>query len=155
TLPRARGGRLRRPRWQGGRSSREEREQEVVGGQVLERVEALARGAGVVELRVERRERLPQGEVARGPGRRPGEVPREEPVHGPLADSRQRDEPRAHLVVRERGEPVQVEVAPGEPDGIRGLTAREAEGDELVRLGRRERLAARERVCVDGALAEA
>ena len=58
-----------------------------MGGQILERVEALAR-LPHVETTIEIRHRLAQREVAPRPRVRPGEVAREEPVGRPLADAR-------------------------------------------------------------------
>ena len=83
--------------------------QQVVGGQVLERVEARAE-LGHLDT-VEIVGRLAEREVAGGPRARPREVAREEPLGGPRAEAAQRGDPRAHLVVVERGEPVEVEVA--------------------------------------------
>ena len=68
--------------------------EQVVGRQVLERVEALADrphllGRQVAALTIESRRCLPQAEVASGPGPRPRRGGGREPVGGPLADPRQ------------------------------------------------------------------
>ena len=66
---------------------------------------------------------------------RPREVAGEEPVRRPFPEPAQRDEPRGHLLVGQRGELVQVEVAAREPDDVLRLAGREADADQLV-LGR-------------------
>jgi peptidoglycan/LPS O-acetylase OafA/YrhL len=61
------------------------RQQQVVGGEVLVGVEACARRVDV-EPTEQNGDRLPQRQVARGPGMRPGEVTGEEPLGRPLAE---------------------------------------------------------------------
>ncbi len=82
-------------------------------------------------------------------------MPGEEPVRRPLADSGQCGQRTLHLVVGERLETGEVEVAPGEADGVVGLPAREADLEELVRLSERDPVAGRKRVGVLGADSEA
>ena len=76
------------------------------------------------------------------------EVAREEPVGRPLAEAAERDEPGGHLLVRQRRELVEIEVAPRQPDHVLRLPVREADREQLVlgRLG--NPLAGRERVRV-------
>ena len=117
-------------------ATREAREQ-VVRAQVLERGEALAQGAHLVDRQgpafaVEAGDRLPDSEVARRPGPGPREVAGEEPVGSPLADSRQRSQRVLDLVVGQSSEAAEVEIAAREADGVFGLAAREAEGCQLV-----------------------
>src|SRR6185437_5626726 len=84
-------------------------EQEVVGGEILERVEARARLPDI-EATIEIRHRLAERQVAPRPRVRSREVPREKPLGRPLAEPAQRDDPRAHLVVRQVAERVEVEI---------------------------------------------
>ena len=79
----------------------------------------------------------------------------EEPVRRPLADPGQRGEGRLDLVVGQERERAQVEVAARQPGRVLGLPMREAEREELVRLGRGQPLARREGVRVLGTDAEA
>src|SRR5581483_9960225 len=103
TPPRARAGRARRPRSPGGSPSGPDHPQageQVMSGEVLEGIEALADLAHV-DLTIEGGHRLAQAEVAPGPGTRPREVAGEEPVRRPLAEAALRDDLRAHLLVGE------------------------------------------------------
>src|SRR5205085_1929132 len=84
------------PSWRGGssysRPAQVETGEEVVRGQVLERGEAGAEHAHLLDrgqraVTIERGYGLAQSEVARGPGVRPGEVAGEEPVGRPFAES--------------------------------------------------------------------
>ena len=79
----------------------------------------------------------------------------EKPVGRPLADPGQRGQCCFDLVVGQKRERIQVEVAAREAGRVLGLTMGEAERMELVRLGRGQPLARRERVGVVGADAEA
>src|SRR3954469_1213959 len=112
-------------------------EQQVVGGEILERVEALARLLDV-EATIEIRHRLAEGEVTPRPGVRPGEVPAEEPLRRPLAETPDGDDPRPHLVVGQVAQRLEIEVAAGEPEHVLLLAPREAERHEisLAELGR-------------------
>ena len=78
--------------------------EEVVGAQVLEWVEAGRESTNVGHVTIERGHRLPQSQVAGGPGVRPREVAGEEPVRRPLAEPAERDEPGGHLLVGQRCE---------------------------------------------------
>src|SRR5437868_14813649 len=113
------------------------REQQVVSGQVLEWLEAVARFLGL-EPTIEIGDRPAQGEIAPRPGVRTGEVPREEPVGRPLAEPADGDNACLHLRVGQRGERVQVDPGARQPDRVLRLAAREAERDELglARLGK-------------------
>jgi hypothetical protein len=79
----------------------------------------------------------------------------EKPVGRPLADPRQRSQCRFDFFVRQQRDRVQVEVAARQAGRVLGLAMREAEREELVRLGRSQPFARRERVGVLGADAEA
>src|SRR5436190_14080133 len=127
--------------------------EEVVGGEVLKWVEAGADCADVGIWTIERRDRLPQSEVAPRPRPRTCEMAREVPVGGPFTDAALRHELRLHLVVRQQRERVEVELAPREREDVLGLAAREADGYELGVSGERNALARRERVrlCREGA----
>src|SRR5262245_4416508 len=97
--------------------------EEVVRGQVLERVETVADCTDVVRrerpaVAVETLDRLADAEVARGPGSRAREVPRQEPVGGPLADPGQFCERRLDLLVGKEREACEVEVAACETDHV-------------------------------------
>ena len=70
---------------------------------------------------------------------------REEPVGRPLAEAAQRDEPRLHLVVRQRRECGEIELRAGEPDDVLRLAPREADRKELVLARARDPLAGRKR----------
>src|SRR5437773_2691318 len=83
-------------------------------------------------LGVQRRDRLAQREVARGPRVRTCEMPREEPLSRPVADAAQRGEARRRLVIGERRERTEVDVGLCEPDDVLGLPPREAEREQLV-----------------------
>src|ERR1700746_2975441 len=80
----------------------------------------------------QRRNRLPERQVAGRPGVRAREMAGKKPFRRPDADAAERDESRAHLVVGERCERVQVDVGTGEADDVLGLPPRETEGDELL-----------------------
>src|SRR5262249_14447992 len=87
-----------------GRPDEVETGQQVVRGQVLERGKAVAEHAHLLDreqraVTIERRDRLAQTEVARRPGLRPGEMAREVPVGGPLAEAANGHERRFDLVV--------------------------------------------------------
>src|SRR6188508_715338 len=127
--------------------------EQVVRRQVAEAGETIARGPRVL-LAVEVKDGLAQAEVARGPRVRPREVAGEEPVSGPLSDPGQRREGGLHLVVRKGGETDEVEIAPRNPDRVVGLPAREAERDDLHRLGERDALSGREGIGGPGLRAE-
>ena len=135
--------------------------EEVVRGQVLERVEALAErahlvGRQVAAFAVEARDRLAHAEVARRPGAGPREVAGEEPVGRPLADPRQRGQRGLDLVVGQaaRARPRSRSLR-ARPIDVLGLAAREAERDSSSGSARGQPLARRERVGVLGADAEA
>src|SRR5919108_729929 len=112
--------------------------EEVVGGQVLEGIEAFAECPYVVEVGEEGRDRLSQAEVAGGPRTRPREMGGEEPVRRPLADPRQCDEALLDLCVVEQAQSVEIDLRAGERDDILSFTAREPEGEDLVRIRERE-----------------
>src|SRR5918999_5590029 len=76
------------------------------------------------------------------------------PARGPLADPGQGHEPGLHLLVRERREAAEVEIAAGEADRVLGLAAREADRHELGRLCVSDPLPPREGVGVPDGLAE-
>ena len=117
-----------------------------MGGQVLERVEALGEGTKVGHVTIERSDCLPQSQVARRPGVRPRKVAGEKPVGRPLAEPADRDEPRRYLLVWKPGERVEIEVAAREADDVLRLAGREADADQLL-LGRlRDPFACRESV---------
>ena len=59
--------------------------------QVLERLEPLAEGTHVAGLRVERGHSLSNAEIPCGPGARPRQMARKEPVGRPLAQAADRD----------------------------------------------------------------
>ena len=108
--------------------------------EVLERVEPRPERAHVRDrqrraFEVERRHRLDEGEVAGGPRPWAGEVAREEPVRGPLADTAQRDEPSLDLLVVQHAQRRVVDVRAREADDVLRLAPREAERQELLRLG--------------------
>src|SRR6266576_6731994 len=106
-----------------------------MGGEVLERVEALARLPNI-ESTIKIGDRLAQGQVSPRPCVRAGQVTREKPVGTPLAEPAQLDEARLHLVVGELRERAEVEVGAREPNDVLRLAAREAERDELLLGGR-------------------
>src|SRR5262249_23475942 len=88
TPPRARGACRGRGSLPGGSSRDAHRDQERLGGQVLERVEAVAErahlgGGQVTPLTIEPGDGLAQAEVAGRPGAWPSEVAGEVPVRGP------------------------------------------------------------------------
>src|SRR5213076_2936513 len=85
--------------------------EEVVGGEVLEWIETRADRTNVGVGTIERGDRLPQSQVARGPRARAGQVARKEPVRRPLAEAALGDEPRLHVVVRQQRERVEIEIA--------------------------------------------
>src|SRR6266545_7513811 len=154
--PRARGGSVRRLPWRGERSRADDPQagEEVVSHEVLERLEAVADRAHI-DLTIEGAHRPAQADVAGRPGARSRQVAREEPVGSPLAEAAQRGQLRLDLLVRQRGQTLEVEVGTGEADQVLGFATREADGDDLV-LGRpRDPLAGRKRVGVLGTLAEA
>ena len=133
--------------WRNPTQPREERvrcQVRVLAEALPSRARLLDRGGPSVQ--VERRHGLPEGEVARRPGARPPEVAGEEPVRRPLADAGQGGELGLDLVVRERGERVEVDRGAGDRDGVLRLPRREAEGAEVVRARGGEALAGRERV---------
>ena len=76
-----------------------------MGAQVLERMEAGARSCERPARHHRTRPPPCAAQVAGRPGVRAREVAGEEPVGRPLAEAAQRDEPRLHLVVGQRGEP--------------------------------------------------
>ena len=149
--------RLPRPRlWQGGRSRHREAGQEVVGGEILERVEA--RSELVHVGTVEEIDRLPQREVAGGPGAsgaRGGARGTTRPSTAPIP--RQGDEAGAHLVVGELVRARRGRVGErASPITYSAFLAREAQRDELrARCGLRDPLARRERPGATGRVAEA
>ena len=103
---------------------------EVLGGEVLERIEAAAER---VHIRtVEEMGRLAQDEVAGGPRTRTGEVAGEEPLGRPGAEAAYRRQASTHLIVGGVRERAEVEVGPSEPDDVLGLAPRVAKRDELV-----------------------
>src|SRR5206468_4654361 len=100
--------------------------QQVVGTQVLERLEALPEGADVAGVRVEQLDGLAQPEVAGGPRARPGKMPRQVPVGRPLAQAANGGETGLHLVVGKLREPVVVEPGRCNPDHVLSLAPGEA-----------------------------
>ena len=127
--------------------------QEVVRRQVLERMELRAELVHVDTVEIERR--LAEHEVAGRPGVRPGEVAREEPLGGPRAEAALRGDRRAHLVVGQQRERVEVDVAPRERDRVLRLAVGEADGEELVLARGGDPRAGRERPGFPDPLAEA
>src|SRR5581483_1211350 len=103
---------------------------------------------------VERGNRLSQRQVAGRPCMRAAEVAPEKPFRRPLADPAQRDEARAHLLVGERREPVQVDPVAGEADDVRRLRPGETERDELLLTHGCKRLSRGERPGLSHARAE-
>jgi hypothetical protein len=92
-------------------------------GQIFERREPLAHATDLLDRErtpgsVERGDGLPHAEVAGRPRVRPGEVAREEPVGCPTAEPADRGQGRDHLVVFERGQPVEIEVAVRELEDV-------------------------------------
>src|SRR5689334_11160688 len=74
--------------------------EEVMRSEVLERLEALAQSAHVRGVRIEEGRGFANGEIARRPRTRSGEVAREEPIRSPLAETANRHEPSLDLLVR-------------------------------------------------------
>ena len=101
-----------------------------MSGQVLERMQSRTEigHSDTVEILG----RLAERQVACGPGMRPGEVAREEPLGGPRAEAAHLRDPRAHVVVVERRQAGEVEVAAREADRVLGLAPREPDLDQLL-----------------------
>src|SRR5262249_46167437 len=132
TLPRAHTRARGRLQSLGGSSLVTQGSEEVVGAEVLKRLEAGARRADVRDLRVERRHSLPQAEVTGRPSLRPGEVTRQEPVRTPFADPAQRGKPLLDLLVGQVLELGEVEIGTRDSKDVLGLTTREADCRQLV-----------------------
>src|ERR1051325_753126 len=109
--------------------------EEVMRGEVLERLEALPQSAHVPGVRIEEGRGFANGEIARRPRARSREVAREEPIRRPLAAPANRHKPSPDLLVRKLREGRVVDLLRGDPDDVLGLAPREAEPDELVRIG--------------------
>src|SRR4029453_2447425 len=95
-----------------------------------------------------------QAQVACGPGIRTGEVPGEEPVCRPLADSGQRGEPGLDLPVWKRSQALEVEVGAGEVADVLCLAPREPQRQKFLRPRESHPFAPGEGVRVLEALAE-
>src|SRR3954466_14224643 len=97
-----------------------------MSGEVLERVEALARLADV-KATIEARHRLAEREVAPRPRIRASEVPGEEPFGRPFAEPAQGDDPSADLVVVQLAQRTEVDVAAREPEHVLLFSPQKAE----------------------------
>ena len=111
-----------------------------MNGEILVRGETVH----VAGCKVMQRERPADAEVAGSPRLRAAEVPCEVPVRGPVAQTAHGRDPRFHLVVRQRRELVVGQLRAGDADDVLRLAVREADGEEVVRLGRGDDVLARE-----------
>jgi hypothetical protein len=103
-----------------------------VRSQVLKRGEALADGPHLLgrevsAFTIEAGDGLPHAEVAGGPRFGTPEVPREEPVRSPFADSRQGRQLCFHVLIRKRRKLDEIEVTACQADDVIRLAPREAE----------------------------
>src|SRR3954465_10961391 len=101
-----------------------------MGGKVLEGRESWAQL--VLRHTVEIERNLAQRDVADGPGRRPGEMTREEPLRRPGTEAADRDDARTDVVVVQVRERVEIDVAARKPHHVLGLAPREADRGQLV-----------------------
>src|SRR3954466_16114048 len=75
---------------------------------------------------------------------RPRKMTREEPFRRPFAEAALRDDRPLALLVRQRSQPVELELRARECDRVLRLSSREADGDEVLLLRTRKHRARRE-----------
>src|SRR5690349_16796733 len=126
-----------------------------MGGEVLERFEALPGRLQVEDVRVEAAHRLLERDVPDRPRARSREVTREVPLGRPLADPAERDQAPLDLLVGLAGELGEVDRLLRETEDVLRLAPGETEREQVVLARAAKPTRRRERVGLADAAAEA